>query len=248
MQMIDSAVTDVRQGRYHFDGRQYSFDAPAVLPGAFDFAIGSERVKGGDGRDQVHSEVDGYAIDLDLVSTATPVLHLADGYVNYYSREMMRASGTIVAGGKVHHVHGTTWFDHQFGPQVVELATVQNWTWIAAQLEGDRQLLALIVNRQDGSQLAIGSYTRGACGTTQLGPDDFSISALDEWSPSDSCTYPFGWKVEVPGLGLSLEVTPFLKEQDILVPGVDHYYEADSSVSGSASGRAYVELFGFCAP
>jgi hypothetical protein len=29
---------------------------------------------------------------------------------------------------------------------------------------------------------------------------------------------------------------------------MDHYYEGDSVVTGTDPGRAYVELYGFCAP
>ena len=252
IQFVDSTVTDVRQGMYHFGGRQYAFSAPVVLPGAFEFEIGTERVAGGNGHDVVHSTVDDgagpYVVDLELTSTKTPVFHIADGYVNYYSRELMRATGTISIDGKLHHVHGTTWFDHQFGPQIVELSTVQNWTWIAVQLARDRQLLALVVNRQDGTQLVYGSYTDEDCNTTQLGPGDFTLTALDSWSPSASCTYPYRWDIKVPSEELDLDVVPLVQNQDILVPGVDRYYEGTARVAGSASGRAYVELFGFCAP
>ena len=160
----------------------------------------------------------------------------------------MAATGTVSVNGKVHRVRGYTWFDHQFGPQLVELSTVQNWTWIAAQLDHRRELLALVVNRQDGTQDFIGSYTDGDCETTQLGATDFTITALGTWSASASCTYPFGWDVAVPSKGLELRVVPLIQNQDIWVPGVDHYYEGASSVTGSARGKAYVELFGFCAP
>jgi hypothetical protein len=252
VQFVDSTVTDLRANAYHFGGRQYSLDAPTVVPSGFDFQIGSERVRGGGGHDVVHSVVDDghatYVVDLELDSVKMPVVHLADGYVNYYSRERMRATGTISVDGKVHRVHGSTWFDHQFGPQKIELSTVQNWTWIAAQLTQGRELLALVVNRQDGTQLMIGSYTDENCNTTQLGTGDFTVAALGSWAPSASCVYPSGWKVGVPSKGLDLEVQPVVANQDIVVPGQDHYYEGDSRVRGSARGRAYVELFGFCAP
>ncbi len=202
--------------------------------------------------DIVHSEVvDGaskYVVDLVLESEKTPVLHLADGYVNYYSRERMKANGTVSVNGKTHRVHGHTWFDHQFGPQLVELSTVQTWTWIATQLNGDRELLALVVNKQDGTQEYIGSYTDEDCKTTQLGENDFTVTATGSWTASASCTYPLGWDVQVPSKGITIHVDPVVKNQDIWVPGVDHYYEGDSKVTGSDPGKAYVELFGYCAP
>jgi predicted secreted hydrolase len=228
IQYVDSTVTDVAAGSYHFGGRQYDFAPATVLPDAFAFQIGTERVQGGNGHDIVHSEISDassrYVIDLKLESDKTPVLHLADGFINYYSRERMKATGTVSVNGTVHRVVGHTWFDHQFGPQLVELATVQNWTWIAMQLSRGREILALVVNKQDGTQLIIG------------------------WTVSPTCTYPFGWEVTVPSKGVDVFVQPLVQNQDILVPGIDHYYEWDSRVTGSDRGQAYVELFGFCAP
>jgi predicted secreted hydrolase len=252
IQFVDSTITDVAGGKYHFGGRQYSFDAPSVIPNAFDFQIGTERVRGGGGHDVVHSVVsDGaatYVVDLELESLKAPILHIADGYVNYYSRERMRARGTISVNGNIQRVHGTTWFDHQFGPQLIELSTVKNWTWIGAQLTQGRELFALVVNRQDGTEAVFGSYTDEHCHTTQLGPGDFTLTALGSFAPSASCSYPFGWNVKVPSKNLDLEVEPMVQNQDILVPGQDHYYEGDSRVTGTSRGRAYVELYGFCAP
>ena len=252
IQYVDATVTDVAEGKYHFGGRQYASGAATALPNAFDFAIGSERVHGGDGHDVVHSEVvDGtsrYVVDLKLESEKTPVLHLADGFVNYFSRERMKATGTISVNGEVHKVHGHTWFDHQFGPQLIELSQVQNWTWIAAQLSGGRELLALVVNKQDGTAQFIGSFTDEDCKTTPLGDKDFTVTATGSWAASASCTYPLGWDVRVPSKEITIHVDPVIRNQDILVAGVDHYYEGDSRVTGSDRGKAYVELFGFCAP
>ena len=252
VQYVDATITDHAEAKYHFGGRQYALGPATVLPNAFEFAIGSERIKGGNGHDVVHSEVvDGpstYIVDLTLESEKTPVLHLADAYVNYFSRERMKARGTISVNGKSHKVHGQSWFDHQFGPQQIALSTVQNWTWIAAQLRHDRELLALVVKKQDGTEQYIGSYTDEHCNTTQLGENDFTIAATGSWTASPGCTYPLGWDVTVPSKGITVHVQPVITNQDIWVPGADRYYEGDSKVTGSHRGKAFVELYGFCAP
>ncbi len=49
IQYVDATITDIAEGAYHFGGRQYAFAPAVVLPNAFDFAIGSERVEGGNG-------------------------------------------------------------------------------------------------------------------------------------------------------------------------------------------------------
>jgi len=252
IQYVDSTLSNHQTKKYSFGGRQYNPTPATVIANGFNFAVGTEKAVGGNGRDVVHSEiVDGsttYVLDLTLTSTKTPVFHLADGSVNYYSRERMFAEGSLKINGKVEHVSGYTWFDHQFGPQLIDLSTVQNWTWIAVQFQHDEELLALIINKQDGSNLTIGSYTDPKCETTQLGAGDFTITALGTWSPSTSCTYPMNWRVKVPSKKIDLTVRPVFEAQDIWVPTQDHYYEGDATATGSAEGNAYVELYGFCAP
>lgn len=55
-----------------------------------------------------------------------------------------------------------------------------------------------------------------------------------------------GWNIRIPAAGLDLRVDPFFESQDIFVPGQDHYWEGDAVVSGTSSGRAYAELYGYC--
>ncbi len=249
---VDSAISDLGNGAFHFGGRQFSPDAPAIVASSFSLSVGTETASGGNGRDSVHSEVtDGdnsYVVDLQLKSIKTPVFHIADGYINYYSRERMVATGTLRINGVEHSVYGNTWFDHQFGPQQIELATVQNWTWLALQLSDNREVFVLVVNRTDGTQSFYGSYSDASCKTTQLAEGDFTLTATDSWSANDSCTYPSGWDVSVPSKHVKVHVAPRIQNQDIWVPGLDHYYEGDASVHGSSLGKGYVELFGFCAP
>ncbi len=65
--------------------------------------------------------------------------------------------------------------------------------------------------------------------------------------------YPLGWVVRVPSQGIDLVVTPFYPQQEIIVPEVagalvvgDRYWEGAAAVSGSARGRAYIEMMGYC--
>lgn len=251
IQYVDATLSDHKSKKYYFGGRQFNPTPATVIPNGFNLSVGTETAVGGNGHDVVHSQIVSgnttYTIDLKLTSVKTPVFHLADGSINYYSRERMIAEGTLKINGKTHRVHGTTWFDHQFGPQLIELSTVKNWTWIAAQLDHNEDLFALVVNKQDGTQLVVGSYSDQNCNTAQLGPKDFTITALGSWSPSASCTYPMNWEVKVPSKKLDLFIKPVFEAQDIMVPSLDHYYEGDSEVSGSSKGKAYVELYGFCA-
>ena len=154
----------------------------------------------------------------------------------------MAARGTLVIDGEPLQVSGTAWFDHQWG----ELAPAINtgWDWFAIQLDDDREIMLFIVRVDGGEALVGGSYTDAACESTEIGPDELEVTPLGEWtSPHTGCTYPAGWAVTVPDLELT--VTPVMEDQEIDAKVVT-YWEGLAEVSGDATGRAYVELSGYC--
>jgi predicted secreted hydrolase len=121
-QMVHFAVTDVDTGTFQYDAQVLAEAAPVVENG-FQFAIPPHTAVGGDGRDRLHGEADGYVVDLSLEPAKPAVLQHGDGfteydvggYTYYYSRERVSAVGTIDVAGQTFEVTGTAWFDHQWG-------------------------------------------------------------------------------------------------------------------------------------
>ena len=78
---------------------------------------------------------------------------------------------------------------------------------------------------------------------------DFQISVMDTWqSPRSGASYPSAWDIEVPGLGLSIAVEPYLADQELNVSTT--YWEGAVRISGSRAqqrlaGWGYVELTGY---
>jgi predicted secreted hydrolase len=254
LQWSDTTISDVAEGKYHFPGRAFLPEAAAVIPSGFKFDIGQNRVVGGKGHDEIHAIVDDgarrYDVDLTLESEKAPVMHMAGGYIFDYARTRMATRGHITVDGHRYEVHGFTYFDHEWGDQLYVMATVQNWTWISIQLEDERELVVLVLNRKDGTQMAWADLTDAHCKTTRYEPGEFTLTATGSWQQSSSCEYPMGWEVSIPGAGLQLKVTPSILDQDIYVPGMDHYYEGEAAVRGwdhgPIRGRAVVELTAFC--
>jgi predicted secreted hydrolase len=181
-----------------------------------------------------------------------PVLQHGDGYTDYsfggntyyYSRERMAATGTIVAGGETLPVTGLAWFDHQYGD--LDTAIDTGWDWFAIQLDDQREIMLYVVRPASGDTLVGGSISDPRCVTTEIGPSDFEITPLGSWTrpgSSPPCTYPSGWTVRAGGLNLT--VTPVLDDQELDTAVID-YWEGAATVSGDATGRAYVELTGYC--
>ncbi len=250
VKMAHAAVTDIENGGFHYLAKTEVGDWTPVADG-YSFAMSNQTASGGNGRDRLHGEVDGYVLDLDLVADKAPVLqnevgytdYSFGGYTYYYSREHMPASGTLVINGQKMNVHGTGWFDHQYGD--IQSALTAGWDWYALQLDDNRQIMLFEV-RKNGQQVLVGgSMSDGSCRQIAIPQGDVTVTALGDWrSPNTGCTYPSGWTVKVGQE--TFTVTPTLRDQELGNAFPVKYWEGACTVSGSATGRAYVELTGYC--
>lgn len=247
--MVHSAITDISGNKFH----HFVNSGPGELPVkafGYDFDIAGHTAIGSDGLDKIHSQGEGYSFDLELSSNKRPTYHHGDGYTDYsvggytyyYSRERMSTKGVLTLDGSKIPVTGTAWFDHQYG-DILKLVTA-GWDWFALQLDDGREIMLFIVHK-NGQQEVIGaSLTDADCVTTEVPPEELKVTPLGSWkSPHTNCTYPAGWDVNVKGM--SFQVKPLVDDQEI-PNSTPIYWEGASSVTGSAPGRAYVELTGYC--
>jgi len=87
-----------------------------------------------------------------------------------------------------------------------------------------------------GSSMEYVNVTDAQCRVQRFGPGEFTLTPTGTWSPSATSEYPMGWKLSIPRERIELRVTPAVLDQDILVPGLDHYYEGESIITGFANG------------
>ena len=251
--LMNVALTDLDGAAFHRDG-QFAFATPTVLPSAFSFSLGSASATGGGGSDHLVASFDGVAFDLRPSSTATPLLQHGDGYEDYpfggstyyYSRPRMDTTGTVTVGGTTFDVTGATWFDHQWGD--LSSITGLGWDWFAIQLDDGRDLMLLTVH--GGAGYASGTITDGTCaGTRELTAAQISITPRGSWtSPTTGCVYPMGWDVIADGIHLGVAQVIDPQEHPDPMNVARSYWEGASTVTGDATGRAYVELTGYCGP
>ena len=254
LQWSDTTISDISEGKYHFPGRVFLPEPAVTVPNGFEFDIGQNHVAGGDGHDVVHTVVDDgtkrYVVDLELNSEKAPVQHMAGGYIYEYGRTRMDTRGTITINGEKLKVHGHSYFDHEYGDQLYVMATVKDWTWISVLLDNDSELVLLVLNHKDGTKIAWADLTDAQCRTTRYNPGEFTLAATGTWAQSDTCRYPMGWTISIPRASVYLQVASSIVDQDIFVPGMDHYYEGEATVSGwdhgPVDGHAVVELTAFC--
>lgn len=246
LQLAHCAVTDIEDDSFHYFIDQAIME-PVVFGADFDMEQATMTVKGTAGREVLHGDTgDGYVFDLQLENRKSPVLQHGTGYIeypfggntHYYSRERMSAEGTLKIGDQTLEVSGSAWFDHQYGAPG-NIITEHGWDWFAIQFDDDRELMVFTLRLRGVEALRRGSYTTADCQTTKLMDEDITITATGEWT-GHGYTFPSGWIIEAAGM--TLTVTPAILDQ--VLEGFPVYWEGAATVSGDATGRAYVELTG----
>ena len=218
--------------------------------GSFDWSIADQSMSGGGGSDHLVGVLDHSTLELDLTDTKGAVNQHCNGYTEYdfggytyyYSRPRMDAAGTLTIDGEPKAVSGTAWFDHQWGE--LATATTLGWDWFAVQLDDNREIMLFVVRDSQADQLVGGTYIDEIGTSFEIPASEYNITPLGEWtSPESGCTYPMGWDIDVAGV--SFHVKPVLEEQE-LVNRMNTYWEGSATVTGDVTGRAYIELTGYC--
>lgn len=246
------AISDLDGGTFHHAAK-FDFAEPVSVEQGFFFESGEQSVQGSNGLDYIHASLDGLGLDLELTDPVGPLLQHENGYQEYpfggytyyYSRPSMTASGELRLPEGVLQVSGSAWFDHQWGD--LQMATDYGWDWFAINLDDGREIMLFIVRAPEGDALVGGTMRTTDCQVREISSNDLSLEALDEWqSPETGCIYPSGWDIAIDDINLT--VTPALKTQEMANQHDPSktYWEGAAHVSGDATGRAYVELTGYC--
>jgi predicted secreted hydrolase len=203
---------------------------------------------------------DDLAIDLLLTDRKGPILQGDGGYSQkgpepgnasyYYSQTRLDSSGTVQVADTTYQVSGLSWMDHEFSTSALAPDQV-GWDWFALQLDDGSELMVFQIRKADGSvdPFSGGTLVAPDGSTRHLSRDEFEIRVGDTWrSPRSSATYPVRWTVEVPAADLTLDLEPYLADQELNVSYA--YWEGAVRISGEQAGSAisgsgYVEMTGY---
>ncbi|MBI4197715.1 MAG: hypothetical protein HY533_01225 [Chloroflexi bacterium] len=255
------AISDDQRGAYVQDQLLQLGVQPIPRADHFGFHVNGWIMGGGDGADTLFARVPPivpeYEFNLAVQATRPPVLHGGTGLVDfgvagksyYYSRTRMDLRGTVSVGGQESDVIGLAWFDHQWGnfqPQDI------GWDWFALQLDdGTDVMLSLLFGPGHEPLHNYGTVVRADWQQVDLAADQFQVQSTGQWTSTvTGITYPSGWNVVIPQLGMDVAVAPLIlaSEFDARQTTQNVYWEGDVAVSGSHSGVGYVELTGYRAP
>ncbi len=205
-----------------------------------------------------------YRIDLKLKPQKPPVLHGSDGLSqkascvgcasHYYSMTRLSTEGTLTNHGKLVHVTGITWMDHEFGSNQLTPEQV-GWDWFSMQLNDNTDLMLYVMRRRDGTldENSSGTYVLTDGSGQHLALSDYKVKSTGSWkSPETGATYPMGWHVSIPSLAAELEITSAMPEQELAKKSTSDvtYWEGTCTVTGTkqgqpVKGQGYVEMTGY---
>jgi predicted secreted hydrolase len=209
---------------------------------------------------RLHAAQNDITLDLMLRDVKGPVPQGDRGYSQkgadpgnasyYYSLTRLESSGTVRLGVTEHQVSGLSWMDHEWSTSYLTPDQI-GWDWFALQLNDGSELMLFQIRRKDGSidPFASGTLIAPDGSTRWLHRDDFQVAVNATWrSPHSSATYPAAWRVQVPSLNLTLDIKPYLADQELDVSL--RYWEGAVHFTGEHGGRAvtgdgYIELTGY---
>ena len=208
-----------------------------------------------------------FGIEVILTPEKNPVIHGQNGISqkaegegfasHYYSIPRLKTEGKIFLKNREIEVQGISWMDHEFGSS--QLREYQaGWDWFSLQLENRLELMFYQIRHRDGK---VDPYSSGTIilpdGNYQhLSLKEFQIEALDRWKSSKSgASYPSGWRIKVPAHKIELNLTPTVKDQELITKQSTRvtYWEGSAKVEGKygtdpVKGMGYAELTGYARP
>lgn len=189
-----------------------------------------------------------FAYDMTMQATGPRVFHGTDGYSvksaggqasYYYSQPFFKISGvlTLPTGDVV--VTGNAWLDREWSSQPLG-ADQTGWDWFSLSFDDGSKLMGFQLRGAD-------IYTQATLiqpdGTTQAFPNGaFSARQITQ-SQVAGREVPTTWQVTLPDADIDVTVTALNTQawMDTSVP----YWEGPVQVTGSHTGRGYLEMTGY---
>jgi predicted secreted hydrolase len=166
----------------------------------------------------------------------------AEGLASYYySQPFYRIEGTLrLPTGDV-DVSGEAWLDREWSSQPLTGAQ-SGWDWFSLTFDDGTKLMGAQVRQGSGAVFSAATWIE-ADGTTTAYPDGaFSAKPLNSHSVAGRAL-PTEWQISLPARGVDATVTAMNPDawMNLSIP----YWEGPVAVTGSHSGRGYLEMTGY---
>ncbi|MDO8844531.1 lipocalin-like domain-containing protein [Methylicorpusculum sp.] len=200
------------------------------------------------------------AIDLQLTMEKPVVLQGNQGLSQkseqagnasyYYSFTRLATAGSIRIKNQPFSVSGTSWMDREWSTSALSVEQA-GWDWFSLQLSDHSEIMFYRLRRKDGKAdtFSSGIIVEADNSQIRLSAASVTIDVSKQWtSPHSQSTYPAKWRLTIPEQAISLDITPFINDQEL--NGRYRYWEGAVKLTGEKNGRpisgqGYVELTGY---
>jgi predicted secreted hydrolase len=216
-----------------------------------EWAMTSQAEPGKDPLDRIALTARGadFGYDLTLQASGPLVAHGDHGYSvksddgqssHYYSQPFYDLTGTITLDGIPVAVTGQGWLDREWSSQPLSPDQL-GWDWLSLIFDDGTRLMGY---RMRGVR---GNYTAASWilpdGTVQALPNGALALTPLRSAEVAGRTLPVEWQVEVPSKGVAVQIKA-LNDAAWMATSVP-YWEGPVFISGSHSGRGYLEMTGY---
>jgi predicted secreted hydrolase len=171
-------------------------------------------------------------------------------YSHYYSHTRLNGQGKFIGADKTLVFNSASaWMDREIFNNLLSQEQV-GWYWMAIQLDTNEELMVFKVNGTRDHYYS-GTLVDRQGRSVAIASQDIKIEPLEIWkSPKSGQQYPIKWKVSVKASqsqkypAQSYIITATLKNQELKVshPFSLFYWEGQGLVTGTKTGKAYVEI------
>lgn len=190
-------------------------------------------------------------LSLHLSTNGPFVLHGQKGYSvksvtpplasHYYSQPFIQVTGNLQVNGKEHQLTGQGWFDHEWSSQLMDASTA-GWDWFSLHLDSGAKIMAFRMRLSGQTDYISGSYIEPNGTSTALSSSELVLEPQGQTEMSGRL-YPLAWRLNLPGKNINLKLQA--SKNDQVNSGRFTYYEGALDISGTHSGRGFMELTGY---
>jgi predicted secreted hydrolase len=167
----------------------------------------------------------------------------------YYSYTRLKTEGKIILDGKEFSVNGFSWMDREWSTSALS-EDQAGWDWFALQFNDNTEIMYYQMRKNDGTAdiFSKGIFVDKDGSSQLLKKEDVVLTVKDNWLSPTGEQYPSGWRLQIPGKEIDLNITPAIKNQ--LMDVAVRYWEGSVKIEGTKSGSeifgsGYVELTGY---
>ena len=165
---------------------------------------------------------------------------------HYYSQPYIEVTGTITRKGKTVSVSGDAWLDREWSSQLLTQSQ-QGWDWFSIRLNAQQTLMMFRLRGQQPQDSFYSARLMFADGTgrninSATHPDDIVMQPIS-WHTQNNTRYPTAWKIDIHSENIHIATQALNPNSEMSLSTT--YWEGPIKISGSHSGKGYMELTGY---